>query len=219
MRTPRHPAVRFGAPALILVAGFGGRLTIEPNGVRSLERPLTEFPTEVSGLRATDDVALSVGELRTLRPDEYLLREYADPEGRGMTLFVAWYGRQASGSSVHSPRNCLPGSGWEPVRHDRVETPTVYGTAHVNRYLVEHESGQRALVYYWYQGRGRVEANEYLVKADLVRDAVIRRRTDEGLVRLVFPVGRDEADLADADARAATVVRDVIRALAGHLPA
>lgn len=218
MRPFRHPLARFGAPVLVLVAGFGGRLTVEPNAERSLMRPLAEFPGEVSGFRVTDDLRMSPGELRTLAPDEYLLREYAGPDGSDMTLFVAFYGRQASGSSVHSPRNCLPGSGWEPVRHDRVETPTVYGPARVNRYLVEHESGQRALVYYWYQGRGRVEANEYRVKADLVRDAVLRRRTDEGLVRLVFPVGRGTAELAEADARAAGVVHDVIRTLAGHIP-
>lgn len=219
MRSRLRRAARFGAPALVLVAGFGGRLTVEPNGVRSLLRPLEEFPAEVAGLRATEDVRLSAGELRTLAPDEYLLRDYTGPEGLDMTLFVAFYGRQASGSSVHSPRNCLPGSGWEPVRHDRIETATVYGSARVNRYLVEHESGARALVYYWYQGRGRVEANEYRVKADLVRDAVLRRRTDEGLVRLVFPVGRGEAAMAETDARAAGIVRDVIRTLAGHIPA
>jgi hypothetical protein len=81
---------------------------------------------------------------------------------------------------------------------------------------VEHESGARAVVYYWYQGRGRVEANEYMVKWDLVRDAVLRRRTDEALVRLVFPVGRDEGVTA---LRASKVVREVMLALAAHLPA
>jgi len=218
--SPRsRSVVRLGAPALVLLAGFGARLTVEPNGARALVRPLAEFPAEVGGFHVTEDVRMSAGELRTLAPDEYLLREYAEPGGRGMTLFVAFYGRQASGSSVHSPRNCLPGSGWEPVRHDRIETPTVYGSVRVNRYLVEHESGERALVYYWYQGRGRVEANEYLVKADLARDAVFRRRTDEGLVRLVFPVGREAADLEEADARAAEIVREVIGTLAGYLPA
>lgn len=215
----RRVWARAGAAVVLLVAGFGARLHVQPNGIRPLERPLAEFPAEVAGFHRVDDVRMTAGQLRTLAPDEYLLREYADGGGLDMTLFIAFYGRQASGSSVHSPRNCLPGSGWEPVRHDRLETTTIYGDARVNRYLVEHESGQRALVYYWYQGRGRVVANEYAVKADLVRDAIFRRRTDEGLVRLVFPVGRGEQALAAVDARASDVVRDVIRTLAGHLPA
>ncbi len=219
MRPSARRALRMGAPVLVLLAGFGGRLTVRPDGVRSLERPLEEFPTAIGGFTLREEETLSPRLVRTLAPDDYLMREYTDADGRDMTLFVAFYGRQASGASIHSPRNCLPGSGWEPVRHDRIETTTVYGPVQVNRYLVEHESGQRALVYYWYQGRGRVAANEYLVKADLVRDAVLRRRTDEGLVRLVFPVGRESADLAEADARASEVVRDVIRTLAGHLPA
>lgn len=205
-------------PGLILLAGFVGRLTIQPERRLELSRPLETFPSRVDGFAEAERRDLSTGELRILRPDDYLLRTYEDG-ALDLTLFVAFYGRQASGSSVHSPRNCLPGSGWEPVRQDRIETPTALGEGQVNRYLVEHESGARALVYYWYQGRGRVAANEYRVKVDLLRDALLLRRTDEALVRLVFPVGRSPGELERVDARASRTVREVIRLLTDHLPA
>lgn len=205
-------------PGLVLAAGFAGRLTIQPERRLEPVRPLDGFPSRVDGFEEIERLDLSSGELRVLRPDDYLLRGYRDAD-LALTLFVAFYGRQASGSSVHSPRNCLPGSGWEPVRHDRIRTPTAYGEGEINRYLVEHESGARALVYYWYQGRGRVAANEYRVKLDLLRDALVRRRTDEALVRLVFPVGRSPEALARVDARASRTVREVIRLLSDHVPA
>ena len=61
-------------------------------------------------------------------------------------------------------------------------------------------SGQKAVVYYWYQGRGRVESNEYRVKLQLLRDSALRGRTEEALVRVVVPVLGSEAD-AIAQAR------------------
>jgi hypothetical protein len=43
-------------------------------------------------------------------------------------------------------------------------------------------------VLYWYQGRGRIVANEFANKGFLMLDAARLRRTDGGLVRLITPV-------------------------------
>lgn len=206
-------------PAVVLALGGVGRATIRPDRALSPVVPLAAFPGQIGGFQQFEEVTLTGPELRILRPDDYLLRTYRDPSGTDMTVFVAFYGKQTSGASIHSPRNCLPGTGWEPLRHDRIETPTAYGRSQINRYLVEHGSGARALVYYWYQGRGRVVANEYAVKLDLLRDALFRRRTDEALVRLVIPVAGGPGALRRADAVASTTVREVIRLVAAHVPA
>ena len=95
----------------------------------------------------------------------------------------------------------------------------MYGEGRVNRYVVEHKSGARALVFYWYQGRGRVAANEYAVKWELLRDAVLKRRTDEALVRVVFPLrAGEEKGESVSSAEADETVREVVQILAGHLP-
>lgn len=232
----------YAAPALVLLLGALGRTGVRPEREMSLREPLDAFPSEVAGYEVAKEERLSGANLGVLRPDSYMLRSYASTDvppagdggegeasagetavaeeaaGRevpGFTLFVAWYGRQTSGSTVHSPRNCLPGSGWEPTRHDRVDVRTPYGAGRVNRYLVEHESGSRALVYYWYQGRGRVAASEYAVKWDLLSDAVLRRRTDEALVRIVVPLGRGEEPAGRSGLRIAEAVAGE---LAAHLP-
>jgi EpsI family protein len=57
----------------------------------------------------------------------------------------------------------------------------------VNRYLIERGLDRQAVIY-WYQGRGRVIANEYVNKAWLMVDAARLGRTDGALVRLIAPV-------------------------------
>ena len=57
------------------------------------------------------------------------------------------------------------------------------------------------------QGRGRVAANEYRVKWDLLRDAALRSRSEEALVRLVLPLSPEQPESsADDDARASVVL-------------
>jgi hypothetical protein len=72
----------------------------------------------------------------------------------------------------------------------------VYGTIGINKYELVNED-RRAIVYYWYQGRGRVAHNEYRVKYELLRDAAILGRTEEALVRIVVPVVQNNVAAAD----------------------
>lgn len=214
MKTSRSLALAL-LPAAVLAVGWAGTAVLRPTRPMMLTEPLSGFPEKLGGYVLAGERQLSDVEVAILAPDSYLLRRYSDGSGRRWELYVAFYGQQASGSSIHSPRNCLPGSGWEPVRHDRVVVQTGIGSGSINRYVVEHQSGARSLVFYWYQGRGRIEANEYRVKWDLVRDAVVRRRTDETLVRIVFPLGEDEEVQEIEDRDLLALVAD---ALEPHLP-
>lgn len=221
MRAFALPGSRGGldafGPAIVLAIGLALRLAIQPQDARPLVRPLATFPSSLAGFEATRELEVPDPERRLLGADDLFHQEYVDATGRALTIYIAYYGQQARGSSIHSPYNCLPGSGWEPVERDRVTTTTVYGETSINRYVIEHGSGGRALVYYWYQGRGRVAANEYRVKVDLLRDAIFRRRTDESLVRVVFPVSASD-DLALVDVIAARTIPDIVDTLSGHLP-
>ncbi len=68
---------------------------------------------------------------------------------------------------------------------------------------------------YWYHGRGRVRANEYHVKWDLLRDSALHKRTEEALVRVVVPIMGTEAE---AFALAASVAASIAPALDAALP-
>jgi EpsI family protein len=134
---------------------------------------------------------LSPSILQVLRVDSYVSRWYQDPSGTQVELFVAYYRTQRAGESMHSPQNCLPGSGWQPIATDRIAADLSTGKPEiVNRYLVEKD-GKRALVLYWYQAHGRIIADEYLGKLYLVWDAIRLHRHDGAIVRFNVMLGPD----------------------------
>ena len=132
-----------------------------------------------------------------LKLDDYLLSDYRSSSGESINLFVAYYESQRKGASVHSPKTCLPGGGWQIREFSRMEIPNAGqdgGGLRVNRALLQM-GDERVLVYYWFQQRGRLMTNEYLVKWNLFWDALWRNRTDGALVRLTLPLemGQDMA--------------------------
>jgi EpsI family protein len=150
----------------------------------------------------------------------FVLRAYMEEGAEASTapaytVYVGYYERQYQGKTIHSPKNCLPGGGWEPLVASREVIDTPVGPAPVNRYLIGNGPA-KALVLYWYQGRGRIAANEYLVKWDLLRDQAIYGRSDEALVRVIVPVTTSEDE---AYAQAVKVAQElavhVDRALPG----
>jgi EpsI family protein len=125
-------------------------------------------------------------------------------------LFVAWFQSQRAGSSQpHSPKVCLPASGWIPEISGEITLDTAGGAIRVNRYIVVNR-GQRDVVLYWYQGPRRVTAGEWEAKLWLIADALRDKRTDTALVRVVVqsaqvgqavsPVGTEAGDQAAAAA-------------------
>jgi EpsI family protein len=104
-----------------------------------------------------------------------------------VAVYVGYYASQRQGDAIHSPQNCLPGAGWQPVTADRTTVDVSGQTIPVNRFIIQKGLDRQA-VFYWYQGRSRVVASEYANKAWLMLDAARLRRTDGGLVRVITPV-------------------------------
>lgn len=200
-------------PAGILGAGCVLLVTVSGQQPRHLAAPLASIPTEVAGYRARD-LTIDPAELKVAGPNAYLMRLFQDSTRTRLSLYVGFYEQQRQGKTIHSPKNCLPGAGWEPVQAGVQTVETPLGTITINQYLIAKGNAQ-ALVYYWYQGRGRVEANEYRVKLQMIRDAALSRRSDEALVRIVVPV---ETNRADAETLGIAAVRRLYPALAEVLP-
>lgn len=173
----------------------------------SLETPLESLPRVIAGLPGTDQ-EISEDERRIAGMTSFVLRQHG-PEGEPpvFSVYLGYYDEQRQGKSIHSPRNCLPGAGWEPVGFNAQVVETPAGPITINRYHLVRED-QQSVVYYWYQGRGRVAHDEYRVKYELLRDAALLGRTEEALVRIWVPV-RSE-DIAAADSVAAAVTREVV---------
>jgi EpsI family protein len=205
--------------------GALGATGVIPQKLLSLDAPLsTTVPNVFDGYVGTD-VEIDAEEQRVVGFTEYVLRNYEAPVADGgdespasgvssFSVYVGYYAGQTQGRTIHSPKNCLPGSGWEALESELATVGTPDGQVGVNRYLIKNGE-QRALVLYWYQGRGRVQASEYRVKWDLLRDAALRQRSDEALVRIVVPLSTSEDD---SFRFAATVARRLIPVLDQALP-
>jgi EpsI family protein len=160
--------------------------------------PLDRFPMAVADWTGHRLPALDPEVSRVLGADQYLNRRYARSSGSPVDLFVAYYHSQRQGDAIHSPRNCLPGAGWQPVASSTVALPLSEGAAAtVNRQVIE-KGAERRIIFYWYQGRGRIVASEYANKAWLMFDAVRSGRSDGALVRAMT----DATEEAEQGARA-----------------
>jgi EpsI family protein len=156
-----------------------------------LQRPLNEFSYEIGSWRG-HDAYLSERVRAVLGTDDILLREYVDAGALPISLYVSYFGRQQQRETNHSPQNCLPGAGWQPLRARRVPYPRPGADgATINEILYEKD-GQRQVVFYWFRERDRIVASEYLVKWYLMWDAMTRRRTDGALVRVSTLVADSE---------------------------
>jgi EpsI family protein len=128
---------------------------------------------------------------RTLAADRYVHRYYTGPGG-AVEMDVAYYAQPRVGANMHSPLNCLPGTGWQMVDVAETDVATSVGRWRVRDTIVERRGDRYALMY-WFQSNHRVVANEFSVRVRLLGDALQRRRTDAGLVRLIMPVKGDAA--------------------------
>ncbi|HUS18594.1 MAG TPA: EpsI family protein [Terriglobales bacterium] len=178
--------------SITLVLSFGLRMWVNAAPLTPKRESLTSFPAKIDSWQMVGEQSLSDPITGVLKADDYVLRSYRDEQaGQQVDFFVAYYRTQKAGESMHSPKNCLPGWGWQilktdevPLRPEDAAHPTM-----INRYLVE-KTGERSLVLYWYQANGRVIASEYWGKIYLVMDALRTGRRDGAIVRFVVPIPR-----------------------------
>ncbi|MGH9631779.1 MAG: exosortase C-terminal domain/associated protein EpsI [Bryobacteraceae bacterium] len=182
-------------------------------------RPLSQLPNSFDQWQMVSESVIEDEVKEVLKADELLTRFYAHPsQPTGAHLFVAYFRSQRTGQAPHSPKNCLPGSGWVPSVSD-VLPIKIDGRAEpikVNRYLVA-KGDNKSIVLYWYQSRDRVVASEYTAKFFVVADALRYNRTDTALVRVVVPVVRNDAETATDTA--VEFVQAFFNPLREHFPA
>ena len=202
---------------LIAAAGW---YSTRASGAEAVEAraPLVELPRAVGPWIDSVDTPLAQDVRDVLGVDDYVNRTYVTAAGQPVGLYIGYYASQRQGDTIHSPQNCLPGAGWQPVEGGTVPLDVSGQRLAVNRYVIQ-KGLDRQIVLYWYQGRGRVIANEYANKFWLMLDAARLHRSDGALVRVVAPVQRSvNGSLAAADAAAGDFARAIFPRLSAHLP-
>lgn len=215
-------------PAFILLVGCGFAWQTHSQRSMPLAAPLATIIPSLDGYTVAD-LHISDNERRVAGMSDYVARAYMRDSVQAFQTLVSYYDRQGQGSTIHSPRNCLPGAGWEILRGG-ARTIVADGAPRDVNYFVLKNGKATDVVYYWYQGRGRVVASEYRVKWNLLRDAALLGHTEEALVRIVIPVRvPNAATAASPDAKSAfaatdslgdsvavRLIREVTRALPGR---
>ena len=180
--------------------------------------PLQSFPTQLSNWTGTD-IAIQKDVLEVLGPGDFLLRVYQNPAEKQpfVDLFIAYFPSQRTGDTIHSPKHCLPGSGWLPVESSRV-TLSLPGHSPfpANRYVIA-KGDSRQLVLYWYWAHDRGVASEYWAKFYLVADSMRMNRSDGALVRIMTPMYSGETEEA-AQQRLLPFAGDVAPLLDNYIP-
>ena len=177
------------------------------------------FPLAKSGWIGRES-SIETNVLGELKLTDYFIGDFK----RGKDVFPvnfysAWYEEQRKGASIHSPKSCLPGGGWEIQSHtvSSIDSIDAQGKPlEVNRVLMQMGE-HRQLVYYWFQGRGRNITNEYMAKWYIFVDSLTRNRTDGALMRLITYVP-DGSDIQEADDRLLAFLDVYNQEFSGYVP-
>lgn len=204
---------------IVITASFLVACTVMMHAISHGERmpthrPLREFPLALGAWHG-EERPLEERIVKATGADDYVNRVYTTDHNQSVSFYVGFYESQRTGDTIHSPKNCLPGTGWEPVRAGRI-TIDVPGVDRIeaNEYLVE-KGLDHELAVYWYQVRGRAVASEYWGKVWQVVDAITRNRTDGALIRIV--TGTEDGEDKARD-RAIGFVRAIYPRLGEFLP-
>ncbi|MGB6946351.1 MAG: exosortase C-terminal domain/associated protein EpsI [Bryobacteraceae bacterium] len=179
----------FAAACLILVFQASASRMLKIDEQKIGIPGLHELPWQIGPWKSSGEHSIGPDVTAYLRPDEYILRDYVDQRSGGtIDLFVAYFKSLQNNYGPHSPKICLPGSGWLVSSSKLVNVP-VPGRAQpipVNQFTME-QANQHIVVLYWYQNARDVWAEEFHAKLRLLPDLIRYRRSDVSLVRVVAP--------------------------------
>jgi len=198
--------------------------------------PLSDFPVFMGNMSSVD-MPIDPEALAILGQGDFLNRVFSPPkpdlldkhnevetatpasltEATAVGLFIAYFPTQRTGQAIHSPQNCLPGSGWTFESSGTTDVTDSSGKrSKVGDYVIVN-GGQRAEVLYWYQSHGRAIANDYQAKLYMLADSIRYSRSDAALVRIVTPIQPGEAPDA-AHQRAVRFAERLIPMLPTYIP-
>ena len=181
-------AARYWTMIAVLLAGIAGMGTQYHGESTPPARPLSEFPKTIGDYRSVADFEFDPQTMKVLGVTDYINRAYFESGVGDLGLYIGYFRTQRTGATIHSPKNCLPGAGWQPMVSEIYQLSLPDGRkVPVNLYVIRKDLDQQ-IVLYWYQSHGRVVASEYWGKVYLVADAIRLNRTDAALVRITAPV-------------------------------
>lgn len=155
-------------------------------------RPLAEFPRTQADWRMTGQSEFSTGVLDVLKAADYMSRQYTDATGSKLSFYLGYHSGGKGTGGIHSPKHCLPGSGWFEVSTKRGVLDLGKEQLQVVR-AVYQKGEQKELYLYWFQVKGKTLSDEYSLKLAEITNSFLYRRRDAAFIRISVPFETDEA--------------------------
>ena len=237
MKTPRFAVVVLLLVVTAILLHARGDVDRVPESA-----PLSTMPTSIAGY-TSQEIPIDQSVLDVLGKGFFLNRVYvpqphpsleaavaaSDAEQTGdpaagsqaarnaVGLFIGYFPTQRTGQSIHSPQNCLPGSGWTFDSSGTTELVDGGGKHyHVGEYLISNGRARQEVLY-WYQSHGRSIAGDYKAKLYMLADSIRLGRTDAALVRVITPVGSSEGPI-EAHNRVVGFAQQMVPLLPAFIP-
>jgi EpsI family protein len=192
--------VRYWAIVAVLLAATAGMGFLSHGEATLPAKPMNEFPKDIGSYRMAAEIPFDQDTLKVLGVTDYINRVYYSPAQGDLGLMVEYFRTQRTGATIHSPKHCLPGAGWQPIQSETYQLQLDDGRkVPVNLYTIRKDLDQQ-VVLYWYQSHGRVVASEYWGRFYMVYDALRLNRTDAAMVRIIAPIHNGNVDAAQQQA-------------------
>jgi len=199
---PRLIWIPLAFSALILCLGIyvNGTVLLRIQPVL-LKQSLSRLPLQIDQWSGSDH-PFEEKTVKVLGVTDYVNRLYvsdnsASGNNEAVWLYAGYYESQRTGATYHSPKNCLPGSGWEIAEIDDFDLSMASASGSmreetINKVIVQ-KGLERQLILYWYQDRGRIITSEYWAKIYLIWDSITKGRTDGAMIRVSVPIPRGDS--------------------------
>jgi EpsI family protein len=175
--------------ALLIVAGLF--MYLHADIKVPMNRPFSDFPIRHLDWHMVSQAVFSANILAVLKPTDYLDRKYVNESGLPIELYIGYHGGGEGGGEIHSPKNCMLGSGWREGPEQQITIPVGDRKLQVNK-AVYQNNGMNQLLLYWYEVKGRPLTSEYALKAHEIVNSAFYRRKDAAFISVSLIFDSDE---------------------------
>lgn len=217
-RIPASPDYRIPAYPFIIVnilfAAVGLYINLHQDLQVPINKSFDQFPVAISGWRVVGESYLSDRVQKVLKATDILSRLYAQAEGKQVGLYIGYHGGGKGTGGIHSPRHCLPGSGWYEVSTRRTQLDVAGERINLVQAVYQKGSEREAFLY-WFQARNKTINDEYSLKLAEITNSALYRRRDTAFIRISVPF---ETDQQEAMALGERFMRDMFPTIREFLP-
>ncbi len=179
-----------------------------------ITRSLESFPTQIADWEG-EPFRFSQAVYDNLGVDDSIAINYKNDNGDNISVYIGYYESQKKGEIIHSPKNCMLGSGWQPIDISEISISIGSREIPMMKMIVEKHS-QKMVTLYWYQSGNRAVANEYMQRLYFIHDSLRYNRTNAAFLRFTSLVSNN--DNKRTELLMEDFINKVIPVLDGYLP-